>query len=357
VVWLALRRWGPRRWSDVRLCLREGLVPRDLDEARENIGPGAEQSWVSPRAKRAICALLDPEGAGDDRALSDKCHFDRLARAAGLPLPETIGRGALDAPLPAWIESGSGLILKRGYSLQGKGIAALAREGAEWRADGGPVVDLIGWLRANLDPAGNVQRRLRTHAALADLSPTALPTLRVIVCLDERGEPEPTHAFLRLGPIGSALDNFSAGGISAAANLGTGILAEARIRHGRGGRVDRISRHPVTDAAIEGREVPLFQAAVALAAEAHRRLFGGRRVLIGWDIGLSEDGAMLIEGNWNPGSPLLQLVSGTGIAGHRLGDLMTFHLRRLQPSVFASMPVVMRMRGPPAPPAPALHLQ
>jgi hypothetical protein len=153
---------------------------------------------------------------------------------------------------------------------------------------------------ANLDQAGVVRRRLRTHAALADLSPTALPTLRVIVCLDEQGEPEPTHAFLRLGPIGSALDNFSAGGISAAADLATGILAEARIRHGRGGRVDRIGRHPGTGAAIEGREVPLFRAAVALAAEAHRRLFGGRRVLIGWDVALSEVGAMLIEGQLEP---------------------------------------------------------
>jgi hypothetical protein len=131
----------------VLLCLREGLVPRGLDEARENIGPGAERSWVSPRAERAICTLLDPEGAGDDRALSDKYRFDRLARAAGLPLPETIGRGELDAPLPAWVEAGSGLILKRGYSLQGKGIVALAREGTEWRADGRPVGDLVEWLR------------------------------------------------------------------------------------------------------------------------------------------------------------------------------------------------------------------
>ena len=59
---------------------------------------------------------------------------------------------------------------------------------------------------------------------------------------------------------------------------------------------------------------------------AHRHF--ADHALIGWDIGLSADGPVLIEGNWNPGYNVLQLVSGRGIGGMRLGELYRYHLEQ-----------------------------
>jgi hypothetical protein len=45
---------------------------------------------------------------------------------------------------------------------------------------------------------------------------------------------------------------------------------------------------------------------------------------------------VLIEGNWNHGTDIVQLVSGKGLDRTRLGELYRFHLRRLPDDAWRS---------------------
>ena len=58
---------------------------------------------------------------------------------------------------------------------------------------------------------------------------------------------------------------------------------------------------------------------------AHR-IFADR-LLIGWDIAITDDGPTLIEGNRGPDMDLMQRFMETGFCDHRLGELIAWHLR------------------------------
>ena len=58
---------------------------------------------------------------------------------------------------------------------------------------------------------------------------------------------------------------------------------------------ETFEEHPDTGCRIKGREVPLFDEAVALVLKASQAF--GFMATIGWDVGLTPDGPVIIEGN------------------------------------------------------------
>jgi hypothetical protein len=87
-----------------------------------------------------------------------------------------------------------------------------------------------------------------------------------------------------------------------------------------------LDAHPDTGAAITGRVLPLWDEVLALAAQAHRAF--ADRTVIGWDIAITADGPVLIEGNSGPDVDLLQRPMRRGLGCGRLGELMAFHLEK-----------------------------
>lgn len=171
-----------------------------------------------------------------------------------------------------------------------------------------------------------IQPRLVNHPAIADLTPGALSTVRLLTVLNESGEPEAVNAAFRMAMrASSAVDNFHAGGIAAAVDLETGRLGPA-TGLGRGGDFSWHDRHPTTGGIITGRALPDWPAAIALAVAAHRLL--GKRVIVGWDIGFLADGPCLIEGNAGPDADIHQRIERRPIGNERFGQLMTFHMEK-----------------------------
>jgi hypothetical protein len=170
-----------------------------------------------------------------------------------------------------------------------------------------------------------VQERLKAHPELAEISTGALPTARVVTCLDEQGEPEVVAAMFR-SSIGSnkTVDNMHAGGMGALIDIGTGKLGKGS-NLGGDARLGWFSVHPDTGAPIEGRALPLWEDVKALASQAHEHFKD--RVVIGWDIAMLADGPILVEGNGNPDLDILQRFMPVGFRQHRFGDLLRFHLR------------------------------
>jgi hypothetical protein len=171
-----------------------------------------------------------------------------------------------------------------------------------------------------------VQPRLVNHPAIADLTPGALSTVRLLTVLDEAGEPEAVNAAFRMAiSAESPVDNFHAGGIAAAVHMETGRLGAASGL-GLGGDFSWHDVHPVTGARITDRLLPDWEQAKALAIAAHRLI--APRVLVGWDIGFLPDGPCLVEGNVGPDADIHQRVEQRPLGNARLGTLLAFHLER-----------------------------
>ena len=173
-----------------------------------------------------------------------------------------------------------------------------------------------------------IEARLSNHSGLADLNLGALATVRILTARNEQGGIEAPHAVFRMPQrVGAHVDNIHAGGIAAAVDLSTGGLGRATDL---GVSVDSAwhARHPVTGAAIEGRILPHWQAAIALVQRAHDRI--GDRVAVGWDVAILEDGPCLIEGNGKPDVDLMQRPHRTGLGNSRFGVLLAYHLRNAE---------------------------
>jgi hypothetical protein len=144
--------------------------------------------------------------------------------------------------------------------------------------------------------------------------------MRVVTIRPRPGSaPELLGAVLRMPVEPDAItDNFASGGVAAPfvdarGTLGTGCTKKSFTR--------RLESHPSTGARIEGHVVEEFPAAVALGCAAHACFPWLQSV--GWDIAVTADGPVLVEGNvaWCPelmqqasGRPLLAGVYGKACA-------------------------------------------
>ncbi|HET6160827.1 MAG TPA: sugar-transfer associated ATP-grasp domain-containing protein [Dongiaceae bacterium] len=281
--------------------------------------------------KEIAYRLLYPSEAAwkHARLLKDAVAFARHCQDHGLRHSPTLfvfedGR-PFDANLPD-----IDLFLK---PVRGKGGSDAER----WNAVGhGRYRDTRGWeldareLLAHLQDLSRfvepyiVQPAFRNHASIADLTPGALCTVRMLTCRTERGDFELTNAAFRM-PVNprSAVDSFDAGGIASSVNVRTGSLGRATDLGTEGSSIWH-GRHPLTGAHVEGRRLPMWQGAVDLVLRAHRAF--GDHVVIGWDVALLDDGPILIEGTRRPDVDMLQRTSQGPIGNGRFGELLAHNL-------------------------------
>ena len=294
---------------------------------RRLLPPDVRASGLSMADRRGVHRFLNPAGLPlSTNMLRDKAMFARHAAQQRLPVPTTFDPQC--GNLESWLDARGAVIAKPGHSSKGRGVVAFRRAGGQWLGPGGKFEtnELARRLVACIARHGVVQELLGPHEQLRMLSPGALPTLRIVTCRNERGDPESCETILRLGSDSSRpVDNFNAGGL--AVRLDSSGRCEGAFR-ANGCAADVLSAHPTTGERIAEKRVPALKEAVALALLAHRSLPEGY-VVVGWDIGLSERGPMLIEGNWNPGTDIIQLVGGVGLDQTRLGGLYRFHLERV----------------------------
>jgi len=171
-----------------------------------------------------------------------------------------------------------------------------------------------------------VQPRLRPHPGLRALTDGALPTLRVLTCLDADRRPVVIAATMRTA-IGEnrTVDNLHAGGIAALVDLETGTLSRAS-NLGSDAHLGWLSSHPDNGATIEGLVVPCWGQVKRAAVAAHQEF--NDRVVIGWDIAVLDDGPIFVEGNGNPDLDILQRFMRVGLREHRFAGLLAHHLRQ-----------------------------
>lgn len=236
------------------------------------------QTWMThPKSHRLNVAVNAPE---ERIWFSDKVRFyERFADVLGREWLDL--RVADEATLADFVARHERAVVKPADGVGGGGVE---------------LIDLAGdpeALRRELVGRGQVlmDAVIAQHETMSALYPGAVNTVRMITFLAPDDRLHLLAAVLRIGN-GAAVDNFASGGMFTL--LDDGGVAPLPAVDKRGTVYDL---HPVTGTRIAGFAVPHFDRVLSLLEDAARRVPGVPYV--GWDIAITPDGPVLIEGNHN----------------------------------------------------------
>lgn len=157
---------------------------------------------------------------------------------------------------------------------------------------------------ADLSSSGRnflLQKCLRNSDQLKKLSPNALATVRLVTYRFPDGKPAPLASRLAI-PIGNLHTDHDAMG--AGVDLESGeltpaifefLVPEVLAQIDRSRAMAEWHTHPDTGAQITGEKIEGWQDMVNLCIEAHACL--EHLPFVGWDVAMTEKGAVLVEGN------------------------------------------------------------
>ncbi|WP_020180405.1 sugar-transfer associated ATP-grasp domain-containing protein [Methylopila sp. M107] len=271
------------------------------------------------------------ETSAGPRDMNDKLEFFRVCDAHGVPSAQiiaTVEDGAL-----AWMGPRTAfdrdLFVKDRKGRGGRFTLNFERIGPFlYRADDGAIVNfdevVLSLQNASVGRRLIVQPKLRNHGEIRSFADKSLVVFRVMTCLDARGEPQATHGVMRLlrrfepdWPITPDADWGCAIDVDTGEfGLMTGDAPETCTRW--------FADHPVTGERITGRRLEGWREIADVAIAAHRMF--SARVLVGWDIGWTPDGPVILEGNSNADFSYFQRVYRTPVGQSPLGPLLNAHL-------------------------------
>lgn len=141
-----------------------------------------------------------------------------------------------------------------------------------------------------------VQKTLRNHHEIAKIYPSAINTLR-IVTVNPKYSDNPKDvvllgALLRMGAHGAVIDNWAKGGLVCGIDGDGKLMKFGFYKPGYGTKTEK---HPDTHFKFEGFDVPYYKEALNLCKQFHSKL--NKIHSIGWDVAITEEGPIFIEGN------------------------------------------------------------
>lgn len=149
-----------------------------------------------------------------------------------------------------------------------------------------------------------VEPLIVNEESIERLHPDSLNTVKVTVLLIN-GKPEIQYALFRMGN-GTCVDNVHLGGMGAGVNIVTGIVETMAVdKH-----FNKYSVHPKTKQKILGFRMPEWDQVCQLACEAS--LVTPELRYTSWDIAVTGEGPVLLEGNWDAEFYAEQMIYETG---------------------------------------------
>ena len=143
------------------------------------------------------------------------------------------------------------------------------------------------------------------HPDMNALCPTSVNTMRMMT-FNDRGTPRLIWLGLRVGNGVNAVDNFHAHGVGVNIDVNTGRLVGEAIDKD----LNHFTEHPTTHVRFDGFQIPCFNEAKEMVLKAS--LESDKILVVGWDVAISENGPVIIEGNRRPGFDLVQVLAGKG---------------------------------------------
>ncbi len=273
---------------------REYFADDEFRKIRDRLN--ATHAGMNPRRDRT------GRSAGGEILLRHKLVFGQYLKGLGVPSPE-INACGFEGEL-FWFESGetTGLdeLCKRHLDVfikdcqvdQGVRVFFLQCKDGVLKLEGEVIDPRQVLARTKIESPYILQDRVVQHSQLSEIYAGSVNTVRLITVRSSNA-PVPFKAVLRIGAGGSVRDNWSTGGMVVGIDLSSGTLMEYGFQSPEFGR--RLTNHPDTNVKFRGRHVPFFEEAKKLACRLHRFIPGVHSV--GWDIGITPDGPVFIEGN------------------------------------------------------------
>ncbi len=327
---------GPGSWTQLRQILGLWLRLRGFKAEeyytyglwRRDLPANFLREFQTAGVRKAFNdALVMPERGHPKEVLKDKVATETILRARGLPVTRTLAAygPATDDPgirhlsdaadIARWLSDPAHLpafgkprfdSFARGaaaitgsdsagnlHFLNGREVPALAL-GAEIEAD---------WARGYLfQPFYRCDAALRAHVG------AAMASIRICTLRTDRGI-EPWYAVIRI-PAQKAMHDGDAKGprIWGLIDCDSGrVLRLAELRDPMAGPITHVFN---PDTPFLGATLPHWPQAMAACLAGHEAFEG--HGIIGWDVFLTEEGALLNEANDNPGH-VYQVAAGRGL--------------------------------------------
>ena len=188
--------------------------------------------------------------------------------------------------------------------MMGKGVFRLQIKDSRSYIDG-VEFDINDLVNIIISSDYLLQETIVQHKEMSVLCSSSVNTIRLQTVMDKDGNVIPFGAMIRIGREGSSVDNWAKGGIIVGIKdngelKGTGYL---KPKYGT-----TTMKHPNSNLVFEGYKIPFYQEAVNKAIELHRIMY--RSHSIGWDIAITPQGPLFIEGNDRWEISMVQAVHG-----------------------------------------------
>lgn len=152
-----------------------------------------------------------------------------------------------------------------------------------------------------------VQDRIIQHDSISRLYSHSVNTLRIITGRDKSGTVRHIDTILRIGAHGNRVDNWAKGGIAVSVNDAGRLRDFGTYEFVTDGKL-RTHCHPDTGVIFKDYQIPFYHDAIDTVIRLHTFLYG--IATIGWDVAITPDGPVIIEGNDNYEISLNQAPSG-----------------------------------------------
>lgn len=147
-----------------------------------------------------------------------------------------------------------------------------------------------------------VQKQLVQHPDIDRINPSCVNTIRIVTIVGKNSHnPRVLAAFMRFGN-GRINDNVATGGHGVCISI-DGSLIGPGIGH-----KDALEEHPITHVRFEGHKIPFWEDVQKLVLRAHMCILD--IPTIGWDVAITQNGPVLVEGNENWEIDGVQAVCG-----------------------------------------------
>ena len=180
--------------------------------------------------------------------------------------------------------SNSDLFIKNNSSSKGRGAMTASVKNRE------DAVNLYAKLTAG---GGNyiIEKKISQALEMSQWNESSVNTIRLPSFLSKDGF-RVLAPFMRIGRKGSIVDNAAKGGIIVCIDPETGTM----LTDGVDEKGHYYTKHPDSGLTFKGWQVPHWKELISLAEEIQNTL--PHHKYIGWDFALSDNGWVLIEGNW-----------------------------------------------------------
>ena len=138
-----------------------------------------------------------------------------------------------------------------------------------------------------------LEARVEQHSELDRINPWTLNTIRALTILKKDNSVHFYYPVLKLGREDSYIDNICSGALYAPINPLSGVIDKGRF--GDKYNNDLYSAHPDTFENFAGLRIPYWEELKELCIAAAKNMPFFRS--LGWDIAITPDGPLLLEGN------------------------------------------------------------